>query len=66
MLFQLPQFIETEDKIVGPFSLKQFLYVGVAFGISAILYFLVKTWVWLVLSTPLVGAAIAFAFSNTS
>ena len=62
MLFQLPQFIETEDKIVGPFSLKQFAYVGVALGISAFLYFLVQTWAWLVLSIPLVGGGIALAF----
>jgi len=28
MRFQVPQFIETETKIVGPFTLKQFLFVG--------------------------------------
>ena len=28
--FQVPQFIETEDKIVGPLTLKQFGYVGAA------------------------------------
>ena len=33
MRFQLPQFIETEVKIVGPFTLQQFLWVagGAAF-----------------------------------
>ena len=62
MLFQLPQFIETEDKIVGPFSLKQFAYIGVAFGISALLYFMLNTWLWFVLSLPLVSAGVALAF----
>lgn len=28
MRFRVPQFIETEEKIVGPFTLKQFLWVG--------------------------------------
>ncbi len=28
MRFQVPQFIETETKIVGPFTLKQFLYIA--------------------------------------
>ncbi len=27
MRYQLPQFIEMEDKLIGPFSLKQFLYL---------------------------------------
>ncbi len=34
--FQVPQFIETESKIVGPFSLKQFLYLVVAGVLSYI------------------------------
>ena len=62
MLFQIPQFIETEDKIVGPFSLKQFAYVFGALGISALLYFLVNTWLWFVLSLPLVAAGVTLAF----
>jgi hypothetical protein len=34
MQYQVPQFIEVEDKIFGPFTFKQFLYVvgGVAMG----------------------------------
>jgi hypothetical protein len=39
MQYQVPQFIDTEDKVVGPFSLRQFAYVGVAVLISAIAYF---------------------------
>ena len=27
MRYQLPQFIEMEDKLIGPFTLKQFLYL---------------------------------------
>jgi len=27
MRFQVPQFIETEEKIIGPFTLKQFFWV---------------------------------------
>lgn len=26
--FQVPQFIMVEDKVIGPFTIKQFLYVG--------------------------------------
>ncbi|AKM78614.1 MAG: hypothetical protein UY31_C0033G0002 [Candidatus Wolfebacteria bacterium GW2011_GWE1_48_7] len=38
MQFQIPQFIEIEDKIAGPFSLRQLLYV-VGGGVVAFLAF---------------------------
>ena len=62
MQFQVPQFIETEDKIVGPFTMRQFIYVGVAGGISAMLYFTVQTAVWAIASVFLFGGAVALAF----
>jgi hypothetical protein len=62
MQFQVPQFIETEDKIVGPFTMRQFIYVGIAGGASAMLYFTVQTAVWAIASVFLFGGAIALAF----
>ena len=62
MQFQVPQFIETEDKIVGPFTMREFIYVGVAGGISAMLYFTVQTPVWAIASVFLFGGAIALSF----
>jgi PrgI family protein len=62
MQFQVPQFIETEDKIVGPLSLRQFIYVGIGIGISALLYFVLQTWLWIILSVLFVGGAVAIAF----
>src|SRR3989344_1555139 len=62
MQFRVPQFIETEDKIVGPFSLRQFMYVGSAGGLSFILYFTVETFVWFILSLILVSLGLALAF----
>lgn len=38
MNFVLPQFIDMETKIVGPFTLKQFVYVGIGTAISFMLY----------------------------
>lgn len=35
MQFQVPQFIDIEDKIVGPLTLKQFIYIA---GNSALAY----------------------------
>ncbi len=62
MQFQVPQFIETEDKIVGPLSLRQFFYVGAGAGISALLFFILQTWLWIILAILLVGGSIAVAF----
>ncbi len=37
MEYQVPQFIEVEDKIFGPLTLKQFIFVAGGVGICAIL-----------------------------
>ena len=62
MQFQVPQFIETEDKVIGPFSIRQFIYIGVGAGICAMFYFMFATWLWMIFSIVIMGAAGAFAF----
>jgi hypothetical protein len=62
MQFQVPQFIDTEDKVVGPFSLRQFAYVGIAGVISAIFYFFVQTWLFIVMAIIFLGLAGVIAF----
>ena len=63
MQYQVPQFIETEDKIVGPFSLKQFLYIAAGSGLSFMLFFALQSKIlWFFFSAIVIGAALAFAF----
>ena len=62
MQFQVPQFIETEDKVVGPFSIRQFIYVGVGALVSALLYFLVSTWLFVIFAIILLGSSLAISF----
>lgn len=62
MQFQVPQFIDTEDKVIGPLSLRQFSFFMVAGVFVAILYFTVTTIVWLFLSFILMTAALLLAF----
>ncbi|MEI8248944.1 MAG: PrgI family protein [Candidatus Taylorbacteria bacterium] len=38
MRFQVPQFIDVEDRIFGPLTLKQFIYIAGGGGISFMLY----------------------------
>ncbi len=62
MRFQLPQFIETEIKIVGPFTLKQFLWVA-AGAVFIFLDFSVLSGILaIVMAIPIIGFAGAFAF----
>jgi len=38
MRFQVPQFIETETKIIGPLTLKQFVWVALGVGLLLIFF----------------------------
>lgn len=62
MNFQTPQFIEQEAKIIGPLTLKQFLYVAAAAGLSFIAYYIFNLFLWFMISAILAGLAIALAF----
>ena len=62
MQFQVPQFIEVEDKIFGPLTLKEFIYLAVAGGVVFMLFFILQTWLWVIMAAILVTGATAFAF----
>ena len=61
MQFQVPQFLDVEDKIIGPFTLRQFLYLGGGAGMAYLSYRFIP---WLGIPLGLVflafGAALAF------
>ncbi len=62
MQFQVPQFIDVEDKIIGPFGLKQFLYLAGAGATVFVLLLLFTPVVALVIASPIVAVALALAF----
>jgi hypothetical protein len=64
MRFQLPQFIETETKLVGPFTLKQFIWIAVGGAIIYISYLMFGLSIWFFIIAVLGGGiclALAFA-----
>lgn len=64
MQFQVPQFIETEDKIIGPMTLKQFGFVAVG-GIACFILFSVLTFRFAItLSIPIAALALVLAFGK--
>lgn len=62
MQYQVPQFIEVEDKIFGPLTLKQFIYVAGGAGLCAIIVLYVPMPFALLLAFPIAGFAGALAF----
>ena len=62
MRFQVPQFIETETKLIGPFTLKQFLWLASGGAILFIMYIILPGYLFFVLAIPVGAVAISLAF----
>lgn len=62
MQFQIPQFTEIEDKVVGPLTIKQFLYLVVAAFVLYILFKVLNFFVFIILAVPIAMLALALAF----
>jgi hypothetical protein len=63
MQFQVPQFIEVEDQIFGPFTLRQFIYMAGGAGFTAMMVFLLPSlFLAVIISIPVAGLSAALAF----
>jgi hypothetical protein len=63
MEFIVPQFIERETKIVGPFNFKQSIFLGIAGSLALFLYFVIKSfWIFLIVAFFLIGGALLLTF----
>ena len=62
MQYQVPQFVEVEDRIIGPLTLKQFLYLAFAGALLFVFWFLFNFYIWIILAIPIAALAAAFAF----
>ncbi len=62
MNFQVPQFIEIEDKIFGPLTFKQFLYVVGGVGLAFILYVYLPIYLSIIPIVAVVGTSLMLAF----
>ena len=62
MPYTVPQFIEREPKIVGPFTFKQFAFIAAAIGLSVFFYFALPFFLFLVAAILLGGGALAMVF----
>ena len=62
MRFEVPQFIEIEDKIFGPFTWRQFLYLGGGVGMAVVMFFTMPFIIFVILGVPLAILAAALSF----
>ncbi len=59
---QVPQYLDIEDKIIGPLTIKQFLYLLVGGGIIFLLYTIFKFSVFIIISLPIAFFFLLLAF----
>lgn len=62
MRYQVPQFIEVEDKIFGPLTLKQFIYLAGGGGLCLAFFTLLPLYIFIILAIPVMGFSLALAF----
>ncbi len=62
MRYQVPQFIEIEDKVIGPLTIKQFVYLVGGAGMAFIVYSYVYIYIALPLIAVIAGLSLALAF----
>jgi len=62
MRFEVPQFIEIEDKIFGPLTWRQFLYLGGGVGMSVVMFFTLPLIFFVLFGIPLAVLAGALSF----
>jgi len=62
MRFEVPQFIEIEDKIFGPLTWRQFLYLGGGVGMAIVMFFTLPLIVFIILGLPLAALSGALSF----
>ena len=60
--FQVPQFITIEDKIFGPFTFKQFLFLGGGAFLVVMAYVFFETYLLILVAIPIAALAAALAF----
>ena len=60
--YQVPQFIEVEDKIFGPLTLKQFIYLAGGGGLCLLFFTIFPLWLTVLLGLPVAAFSAALAF----
>ena len=62
MRYEVPQFIDIEDKVFGPLTIRQFLYLTGGAGLAYLFWVSFPSFIAVLLIIPVVALALALAF----
>lgn len=62
MQFKVPQFIDIEDKLFGPFTFRQFVYLVGGAGMIFVTYRLLPLWIGIFIIIPVAGLTALLTF----
>ena len=62
MQFKVPQFIDVEDKLFGPFTFHQFAYLIGGGGIAFVIYKVLPLWIGIFLILPVIALSVLLVF----
>lgn len=62
MQYQVPQFIDVEDKIFGPLTASQFIYIVGGVGFLIAMWLLLPLWLAVIAGGPVAALGLALAF----
>ena len=62
MQFNVPQFIEIKDKIIGPLTMRQFLYILAGVAALGGLWFFIELWLFIIITIPIAIFCLMLAF----
>jgi len=62
MRFQVPQFIDIEDKIFGPFTFLEFAFLVGGAGMCFVFYKLLPIWIGIFFILPIAGLTVCLVF----
>jgi hypothetical protein len=62
MKFEVPQFIDVEDRIFGPFTWKQFVYLAGGAGAAFMLFVFLPFILFVLIGGPIIAFALGLAF----
>lgn len=64
MRFEIPQFIDTPDKLFGPFTFKQSIYLVGGGGLLFILYKALPFFAFFLVGAPVLGLTLALVYAK--
>lgn len=66
MRYEVPQFIEVEQKIIGPFTWRQFIYIAGGIGALAVTFLTLPFYLFLLIGVPVAALAGMLAFQKVN